>query len=73
MRVVELRASWFRAIMLGRRQVDVAPGEAADFLECDTLQLMSSNERFGHRGSLEYGGCDPPYSNTPALNWGGPL
>jgi len=27
----------------------LASGEAADFLECDTLQLMSSNERFGHR------------------------
>ena len=52
----------------------LASGEAADFLECDTLQLMSSHERLGHRaGPLEYGGCDPPYSNTPALNWGGPL
>ena len=30
-----------------------ASGEAADFLECYALQLMSSNERFGHRGSLE--------------------
>jgi hypothetical protein len=27
----------------------LASGEAADFLECDTLQLVSSNERFGHR------------------------
>src|ERR1700730_2837052 len=27
----------------------LASGEAADFLEYDTLQLMSSNERFGHR------------------------
>jgi hypothetical protein len=27
----------------------LASGETADFLECDTLQLMSSNERFGHR------------------------
>jgi hypothetical protein len=26
-----------------------ASGETADFLESDTLQLMSSNERFGHR------------------------
>jgi hypothetical protein len=27
----------------------LASGKAADFLECNTLQLMSSNERFGHR------------------------
>ena len=27
----------------------LASGEAADFLECYALQLMSSNERFGHR------------------------
>jgi hypothetical protein len=27
----------------------LASGEAADFLECYPLQLMSSNERFGHR------------------------
>jgi hypothetical protein len=27
----------------------LASREAADFLECDTLQLISSNERFGHR------------------------
>jgi hypothetical protein len=27
----------------------LASGEAADFLECNTLQLMSGNERFGHR------------------------
>jgi len=32
----------------------LASGEAADFLECYALQLMSINERFGHRaGSLE--------------------
>ena len=29
----------------------LASGEAADFLECYALQLMSSNERFGHRAS----------------------
>ena len=30
----------------------LASGEAADFLECDTLQLMSSNERFGRDASV---------------------
>ena len=27
----------------------LASGEGSDFLECYALQLMSSNERFGHR------------------------
>jgi hypothetical protein len=27
----------------------LASGKAADFLECDTLQFMLSNERFSHR------------------------
>jgi hypothetical protein len=27
----------------------LAAGETSDFLECDTLQLMLSNERFSHR------------------------
>jgi hypothetical protein len=30
----------------------LAPGEAADLLQCDMLQLMSCYERFGHRGLL---------------------
>ena len=53
----------------------LASGEAADFLECYALQLMSINERFGHRaGSLESINPElhPPCSNTPGLNWGGP-
>jgi hypothetical protein len=52
----------------------LASGEAADFLECDTLQLMSSNERFGHRaGPLNMVAAILRTQNTPALNWGDPL
>jgi hypothetical protein len=43
----------------------LASGEAADFLECYALQLMASNERFGHRaGPLNQSilSCYPPCS-----------
>jgi hypothetical protein len=47
----------------------LASGEAPDFLECYALQLMSSNERFGHRADPLNRSIQllPPCSNTPGL------
>jgi hypothetical protein len=55
----------------------LASGEAADFLECYALQLMSSNERFVHRaGSLESINPELPSSvlkHSESKLGGGPL